>query len=390
MFKTYVIMRIQLLILCFAIFSVNIQAQKVIHNPDYISSNINGKVTKVELTDTETVLHFHVKGSIGSWIGIPRETYIENSSSKSERMYIVKTEGVTLTGKNYMKDSDEMRYQLYFPALAEGVEKINYGESNKGGNWFIYKLDVSKNGKRFLNSFNKSNLNKWNIATGRNVTDTLREYIIGRPLNLSTSLNNSKSFNLSSLYGFNGIGENTLLPEELPKEFFGNWYDKYGTLILITTPDYIVSDSRIEYYQDIQKNGENKFVIKSTRGGFQVLNLDNETITIRTDKLSTLKKKDIKNTVPKSIKGNWLHLGGIKKINVTDAYFYNDDGGLLGVTDIIKSRVDHVVESDSGNVVWFVLYNEGDYDLYIARKVDGEYVLGPRGFANAKYKKVKN
>ncbi|MEP1488632.1 MAG: hypothetical protein ABJK28_09415 [Algibacter sp.] len=389
-------MRNQFLILCFVIFFVNIQAQKIIHNPDHISSNISGELTKVELTDTETILHFHIKSPLGSWISIPKKTYIEDASGKGGKLYITKTDGISLTGKNYMKDSDEIRYKLYFPVLGNDVKKINYGESNPGGNWFIYKLDLSKDGKRFLNTLNKANLNAWKVAIGRNSADTVfinengtaKEYKIGRPLSFSTSINNPLSY--ATINSFIGAGENTLLPEEFPKEFFGNWYDKYGTLILITTPDYIVSDSRIQFYQDIQKNGENKFVIKSTRGGFQVLNLDKETITIRTDKLRTLKKKEIKNTVPKSIKGNWLHLGGIKKINVTDTYFYNDDGGVLGVNDIIKSRIDHVVESDSGNVIWFVLYHEGNYNLYIARKTDGEYVLGPRGFAGAKYKKVKN
>ncbi|MDO5968395.1 hypothetical protein Q4Q35_01110 [Flavivirga aquimarina] len=384
-------MKKRFLLLSIMFLCKSIVAQKVINNPNYISKNFSANVTKVEVTGTETILHFNMKGPIGSKFLIAKLTYIENAAVNGKRLYITKSEGVNISQWNTMSDSDEVRYKLYFPPLEKDVKKINYGEANPKGHWFIYKLDISKNGERFLNPFNKASLNGWKVSVGypspeaANAAkiEALNEYKIN-----ATSLNNPSFGNPSSSYI--ETGENMVLPEELPKEFFGNWYDKYGTLMLITTPDYIVSNSRIEYYRSIQRNGENKFVIRSTRGGFEVLNLDSKTITIRTDKLSTLKRKPIDNTVPLSIKGDWLHWGKIKKIKVTDNYFYNDDKGVLGVNDIVKSRIDHVAKSDYGNIIWFVLYNEGNYNLYKASKIDGEFVLRPRGFVNARYKKVKN
>ncbi|MBP0903206.1 hypothetical protein ACFSKN_14635 [Mariniflexile gromovii] len=363
------------LILWISMFSATIQAQKIINNPDYINTNINGSVTKVELTDSETILHFHIKVRMGSWFSVPNQTYIE-SSVDGKRLFVVKADGTTLHRKHHMTDSDEVRFKLYFPPLPKDVETINYGESNKDGNWFIYKLDVTKDGKRFLNTSNTNNLNPWKISIGSsNPAASSKDRVV--------EMLDYKRANYVS------IGGESILAKDLPSNFFGSWYDKYDTLILIATPDYIVSDYRVQYYQDIKKIGENKFFIKSANRGFEILSLDKETMTIRTERLSTLKRKPSSNQVPKFLKGNWLHWDNKKEIKVTDDYFYNNDHGDLGVYEV-KYRIDQVVESESGNVIWFVLYNQGDYYLYSARKSEGEYVLQPRGFANARYKKVKN
>jgi len=103
LFLMKIILRMKKIILlaCIILFFNSSIAQRVVQNPDYVSSNINGRVTKVEITDTETILHFHVNAPIGSWIAIPKETYIEDSSGKGEKIFITKTEGITLTGKNY-------------------------------------------------------------------------------------------------------------------------------------------------------------------------------------------------------------------------------------------------------------------------------------------------
>lgn len=363
------------LMLWIGMLSVTIQAQKIINNPDYINTSINGSVTKVELTDTETILHFHVKVPMGGWFSIPNQTYIE-SSAEGERLFVVKAEGTTLHRKHYMTDSDEARFKLYFPPLSKDVETINYGESNKGGNWFIYKLDITKDGKRFLNTVGTNNMNPWKISVVyKDSVFFNKDRVVEIP-----------KFKIANNLNFDG---ESLLPKDLPENFFGSWYDKYGTLILITTPDYIVSDYRVQYYQDIKKISDTKFFIKSASRGFEILSLDNETMTIRTDRLNTLKRKPSNKQMPKFLKGDWLHWLNKKEIKVTDDYFYNNDHGELGVYNV-KYRIDQVVESESGNVIWFVLYNEGNYYLYSARKVDGEYILQPRGFADARYKKVKN
>ncbi|GAA3648871.1 hypothetical protein [Flavivirga jejuensis] len=359
-------MKKRLLILFIIIFSINTYGQKVIHKPDCIYSNISGEIEKVELTEKETILHFHVRKPRGGWIYIPSATYIESSLTNEGRLYVIKGEGVGVAEKYYLSRTAEIRYKLYFPALRKDVKEINYDESNSRGNKFIYKLDVSKNGYSFRSS-------KW-----RN----MREHLDSK--NKSSINNRDKQLGEVKT----GKSDGDVFPEDLPKAFFGNWYDKYGTLILITTPEYIVSDFRIRYYRSIQKIGNNKFKIETTANSFEILSLDNENMIIRTDKLSSLKKKPSNNR-SEFIKGNWVHKNRISKLTVTDDFFYFYDKTSENTLGSKKKRIDHVAESKSDDVIWYILYNQGEFSIYIANKINGEYVLSPRGQMETKYKKIK-
>lgn len=353
-------MRCLFLISYFLLFFSNVNAQKVINNPDCIANNISGTVTKVELSDKETIIHMHIRASIGNWIYIPKKTYIEDSEGKGNKVYITKAEGISLNKKVFYESSDEKRFKLYFPPLPKDYQRINYGESNKGGNWFIYKLDLRKDGKGFIKN---STHVKYTIKYDKD-----KKVVIP---------------------GFN-LYNNTILPKDLPKDLFGNWYDKHGTLILITTPDYLVLNNRIKYYNNIQKIGEKKYKIITSSDTFEILDLNNKELTIRTNRIITLNKKSSSKKTPKSLKGKWLHWEKIKEITITDDYFYNNDKGASGQFEVIKSKIDHVAESNDGSLIWFVLYNHGNYNIYFAKKTDHEYILQPRGFNNAKYQKVKN
>lgn len=361
------------LVLVFVCFIQTLFAQKVVHNPDCISQNI-GTITKVELNKDETIMHFQVQASIGSWIFIPKETYIENASEKNtNRIYIKNTEGIEINKKVYLKNSDEIRYKLYFPPLPKDIKKINYGESNRYGNWFIYKLDLRKNGKKFITKQQQSEIEE-QLRKG------LKEKINFEETRKTVKYNPKANSSI-----------NTILPKDLPKDFFGNWYDKHGSLLLIATPDYMVSDKRIKYYLDIHQIGKNKYMIQTSSTNFEVLSLDDNTMTIRTNRLITLhKKKGIEN-VPDFLKGKWLHWYGVKEIDITDEYFYNNDKNYHGsYRDVIKNKIDYVAESNNGELIWFVLYNRGDYHIYFVSKNKDSYVLQPRGYANAKYHKVDN
>lgn len=374
-------MKKSFLILCILLFSNNFFAQKIINNPDHKGKNFPAEVTKIELTVDETIVHFHMKAPLGYRFSITKLTYIEDSGEKGKRLYVEKSEGILVREWYTISNPDGIRYKLYFPPLAKDALAINYGEANNKGDWYIYKLDLTKNGTKFLNGFN--------IVKGKPLFNTGDWTVIGRPYSDSIYFNQNQNLAGVKIGRHANIGGDTKLPKDLPKVFFGNWYDKYGTLILITTPDYIVSDFRIQYYQSIQKIGDSKFNISSNMRSFEVLDVDSESMTIRTDRLLTLSRKPSINKAPSFLKGNWLHWGNVKEIKVTDDYFYNNDHGSMGVYEVV-SRIDQVIESESGNVIWFVLYHEGNYNLYNARMTNGEYILQPRGFVNARYKKVKN
>ena len=43
------------------LFASTVFAQKVIDKPDYGLSNLPGKLTKIELTDSATIIHFYIE-----------------------------------------------------------------------------------------------------------------------------------------------------------------------------------------------------------------------------------------------------------------------------------------------------------------------------------------
>ena len=117
-------------------------SQTILENPK-VGMNTASNVTleKIELSDTTTALWFHVNYTPGSWISIPKETYIQPVGTK-EKLYIVSAEGVTMGEQYTMPASGEVSYKLYFPKIVGSVSKLDYGEGNDGGSWFIYDIQL--------------------------------------------------------------------------------------------------------------------------------------------------------------------------------------------------------------------------------------------------------
>lgn len=144
-------------------------AQKVIEQPYYgISTQADLQITKIELTDTSTILHFHIRYRPGFWISIPKETYIQPVGSE-KKMFITATEGIPLGERYTMPESGEKSYSLIFPKTEEPVKKIDYGEANEGGTWFIYDIQLRQTEKPAVpqwlhgNWFNKTSGN-WELS----------------------------------------------------------------------------------------------------------------------------------------------------------------------------------------------------------------------------------
>jgi thiol-disulfide isomerase/thioredoxin len=128
-------------ILLFLLSAIVVYSQSVIENPKTgLSLNNNSTITKVELTDTTTVLYIHTKYNPGWWISIPKETYIQPVGS--EKLFVKRAEGITLNDRYTMPASGEVSYVLTFPAIAKTTSYIDYGEANEGGNWFIYDIQT--------------------------------------------------------------------------------------------------------------------------------------------------------------------------------------------------------------------------------------------------------
>ncbi|NMH89722.1 TlpA family protein disulfide reductase [Flavivirga algicola] len=121
----------------------NVFAQKIIENPDYGNSTVSGDVTKIEILEDATVLHFHIKYRPGYWISIPKKTFIKSVDSE-EKLFVTKAEGIPLNKRYFMPESGEVDYKLYFPKLNKSINEIDFGEANDGGTWYIYNIIINE------------------------------------------------------------------------------------------------------------------------------------------------------------------------------------------------------------------------------------------------------
>ena len=165
-----------LIMLLFLLSVMVAYAQTVIENPKTglcLANNI--KITKVELTDSTTILSFHTTYIPGNWISIPRETYIQPVGS--EKLFIKRTEGIPLKERYTMPASGEVSYKLIFPAVAKTTAYIDYGEANAGGSWFIYDIEIKSNaGKSRLP--NELSGNWFDVTTGNWVLGFYNNYVV--------------------------------------------------------------------------------------------------------------------------------------------------------------------------------------------------------------------
>ena len=153
--------------LCFSIMSFS---QTIIESPNTgISTAQNLRITKIERTDSTTVLSFYIKYPPGNWISIPRGSYIQPVGSK-EKLFITDTEGIPLDEQYIIQESGEKTYAAIFPAIDESVTTIDFGEANDGGSWFIYDIQLKPHAEKSMipewlngNWYNK-NSGLWEIS----------------------------------------------------------------------------------------------------------------------------------------------------------------------------------------------------------------------------------
>ncbi|WP_111309054.1 TlpA family protein disulfide reductase [Confluentibacter sediminis] len=140
----------KIIITCLLVFlTISAFAQKNIEKPVYDFSYLPGEITKIELLKDATILHFHIKYRAGSWIYIPKESFIKGVDTK-ENLFVVKAEGIPLAEKYYMPDSGEVNYKLYFPKLDSNIDTIDFGEANEGGSWAIYNISLDTKKQKLI------------------------------------------------------------------------------------------------------------------------------------------------------------------------------------------------------------------------------------------------
>lgn len=124
------------------ILTVFAYSQTIIENPKVgMSTASNVKIEKIELNDTATIMWFHVNNTPGNWISIPKGTYIQPVGAK-DKLFVVSSEGIPLNEKYTMPASGQVDYKLAFPKIDASTRKLDYGEANDGGTWFIYDIQI--------------------------------------------------------------------------------------------------------------------------------------------------------------------------------------------------------------------------------------------------------
>jgi len=125
-------------------------AQTTVINPKTgFSTAGNIQITKVELTDTATILSFDVNTRPKDWISVPAKTYIQPINS-TEKYYIKSSEGIEINKNFTMPESGKTSYRLFFAALPKGTAVIDFGEANDGGTWFIYDIALKATTTKLL------------------------------------------------------------------------------------------------------------------------------------------------------------------------------------------------------------------------------------------------
>ncbi|MEL1241309.1 TlpA family protein disulfide reductase [Flavobacterium flavipallidum] len=133
-------MKKNLIVLMSLMFVISVYSQKIIKNPKTGFSTVPYLfINNIEMTDSMTVVSFQISQYSGYKFSIPKKTYIKDVL-KDEKLFIKSAEGVSMKGVNVVPESGVLNYKLIFGKLDKSVTKIEYGEANDGGDWFIHDI----------------------------------------------------------------------------------------------------------------------------------------------------------------------------------------------------------------------------------------------------------
>ncbi len=132
---------ITLFLVCLAFFA---GAQKVIENPKYgIANSPHVQITKIEITDSFTILTFHVKIPQSGWVAIHEQSYIQPAGDTA-KMFMIKAEGIDIEQRmTWEEGKEEISYKLFFPKIDSTVDRLDFGEP-VANSWSFYDLEINE------------------------------------------------------------------------------------------------------------------------------------------------------------------------------------------------------------------------------------------------------
>lgn len=116
---------------------------KIVDHPIVESSNADAlEITKVELTDTGTTIHFHVYYIPNYWIRISPNSKLFDEKGIS---YTLKTaDGITPGKEFYMPESGEADFSLTFESLPLETKSFNFAEGTDRNDWRMDGIKLIK------------------------------------------------------------------------------------------------------------------------------------------------------------------------------------------------------------------------------------------------------
>lgn len=114
---------------------------RTIDNP-MIEANNTGSldVTSVTVTDSTTVLNFHVEYQPKYWIRISSKSQIE---ADGQRYDLIGSEGITPDSLLWMPESGQADFTLIFPAVPAQTRSIDFFEGPDESEWHIWGIDLT-------------------------------------------------------------------------------------------------------------------------------------------------------------------------------------------------------------------------------------------------------
>ncbi|GGD12828.1 hypothetical protein [Hyunsoonleella pacifica] len=141
-------------------------AQKNIEKPEYGYSTFPGEITKIEIRDTITVLHFKLEKLPWGYFHIPKESYIQDLSG-GNKLFVSEVTGATFK-RNFFPSSGVAMYKLFFPPLNKTTKTIDFGIDRERG-WRIYDIVLQEDENSLL--LPKALRGNWLLADGSNHWD---------------------------------------------------------------------------------------------------------------------------------------------------------------------------------------------------------------------------
>jgi thiol-disulfide isomerase/thioredoxin len=153
-------------ILFLGLVTLHAYAQKSIEYPEYGLSNYPGEITKIEMQDTTTIMHFKLKTLPWGYFHLFKESFIQDLSGDT-KLFVTKVEGATFK-RNFFPASGEATYQLYFPPLDKTVKTIEFGVEKERG-WYVHDIVLQEDENALL--LPKELRGNWLLADGSNRWD---------------------------------------------------------------------------------------------------------------------------------------------------------------------------------------------------------------------------